>query len=77
MYMMITIFPWAAQFTGEKKISLFLANLASYRNPLKLFLIFEYAEPDRCDACTLLIKSMVHCVNVKLVPRAKHSKQLT
>jgi hypothetical protein len=64
----------------EKKNSVsFWANLASYRNPLKLevFLIFEnvlHAEPDRCFACTLLIKYMTYCINVKLVPRARHSK---
>ena len=60
----------------------FWANLASYRNPLKLavFLIFGYAlhaEPDIYFACTLLIKYMTHCINVKLVPRARHSKQLS
>ena len=65
----------------EKKNSVsFWANLTSYRNPLKLavFLIFEnvlHAEPDRCFACTLLIKYMTYCINVKLVPRARHSKK--
>jgi hypothetical protein len=72
----------AAQFTGEKKSVSFWANLASYRNPLKLavFLIFEYAlhaEPDRYFACTLPIKYMTYCINVKLVPRASHIKQLS
>ena len=67
----------------EKKKSVsFWANLASYRNPLKLavFLIFEYAlhaEPDRYFACTLPIKYMTYCINVKLVPRARHIKQLS
>ena len=65
----------------EKKISLLWANLASYRNPLKLavFLIFEYAlhaEPDRYFACTLLIKYMTYRINVKLIPRARHSKTI-
>ena len=64
----------------EKKISVsFWANLASYGNPLKLavFFIFEYAlhaEPDRYFACTLPIKYMTYCINVKLVSRAMHSK---
>ena len=64
----------------EKKNSVsFWTNLASYRNPLKLavFLIFEYAlhaEPHRYSACTLLIKYMTYCINVK---RARHSKQLS
>ena len=67
----------------EKKKSVsFWANLASYRNPLKLavFLIFEYAlhaEPDIYVACALLIKYIAYCINVKLVPRARHSKQLS
>ena len=60
----------------------FWANLASYGNPLKLafFLIFEYAlhaEPDIYFACTLLIKYIAYCINVKLVPRARHSKPLS
>ena len=63
----------------EKKNAVsFWANLVSYRNPLKLtvVLIFEYvlhAEPDRCCASNLLIKYMTYCINVKLVPRARHS----
>ena len=57
------------------------ANLASYHIPLKhaVFLIFEYAlhaEADIYFACTLLIKYITYCNNVKLVPRARHSKQL-
>ena len=67
----------------EKKNAVsFWANLASYRNPLQfaVFPIFEYvlhAKLDRCFACTLLIKYMTYCINVKLVPRASHSKKFS
>ena len=66
----------------KKKAVSFCANKTSFRNPLKLavFLIFEYAlhaEPDRYFAYTLLIKYIAYCIYVKLVPRARHSKQLS
>ena len=66
----------------KKKFSLLLGQLRILSQPIKTcgFLIFEYvlyAEPDRCFACTLLIKYMTYCINVKLVPRARHSKKLS
>jgi hypothetical protein len=77
-----TIMTKLLQFTGEKKISLLLGQLSILSQPIKtsVFLMFEYAlhaEPDRYFACTLLIKYIAYCINVKLVPRARHSKQLS